>query len=150
MPTTWRLRAWDDPRLEQRFLDEDVIGMSSDALGDLSMHPTDDDLREWLHAAHPERSDRAIATFVRYWRVFLTEMEVDDLVVVPLRKSRYALGTITGPYRYMPEEPDPRLRHRRAVEWLQEGPRSEVADTVRRVLGSPGTVCRVKAGWPGT
>lgn len=148
MAATWRLRAWDDPDLEQLLLDDGIIAMSNDELGDLSMGPNDAELRVWLRQAYPQKSKIAIGIFVRYWKTFLSEMHIGDHVVVPLRDSRYALGTITSSYRYRSVEPDPRLRHVREVAWVRVGPRSDLPDDVRKVVGSPGTVCRVRAAWP--
>ena len=43
--TCWRLRAWDDIDLEQRFLTEDLIAISGDEIGDVTDWPTDAELR---------------------------------------------------------------------------------------------------------
>ena len=40
--SAWRLRAWDDPVLEAAWLDEAVISMSADEIGDLTTWPGDE------------------------------------------------------------------------------------------------------------
>jgi hypothetical protein len=141
----WKLRAWDDPVVQQAFLDRSLIAVSADELGDLSRNPSDDDLRAALRSSAPGRSERAIGTFVRYWRSFLTDMSVDDVVVVPLAHRRAAIGVITGGPRYADAEPDPRLRHTRTVRWVAVVLRADLDDDLRRVINSPGTVGQIRA-----
>ena len=64
-PTVWRLRAWDQPALEERFLNEGVIAMSADEIGDMTVWPNEDDLRRRLRAGTTDRGEQAIGTFVR-------------------------------------------------------------------------------------
>ena len=99
----WRLRAWDDPELGQRWLDEGVISISRDEIGDVTSWPGDDALRDRLRRGLEEigdpRSERAITTFVRYWRSFCLDMKPGDRVAVPLTGRRVAIGEIIGHYR---------------------------------------------------
>ena len=143
----WRLRAWDDPELEQRWLNEGVIAISRDEIGDLTSWPGDDALRHRLERALEERgdprTDRAYSTFVRYWRSFRLDMKPGDRVAVPLTGRRVAIGEIVGDYEYVEQEPEPRVRHIRRVRWLARCDRSDLDEALRRVVNAPGTIGRI-------
>lgn len=143
----WRLRAWDDDAIEQALLDRSLIAISADEIGDLSDGPTDDEVRTRLRVAPSlaDRSDQAIGLFVSYWRMFRSEMRPGDIVAVPLSGRRVAIAEVTGGYRYVSNEPEPRLRHVRDVRWLATAPRQAIDEDLRRVVNAPGTICEVAA-----
>lgn len=143
--SAWRLRAWDDPVLEATWLEEGVVSMSKDEIGDLTTWPGDEQVARRLTEALPERSDQAIGTFVTYWRYFAREMEVDDIVVTPMSGKRAGVARITGDYRYNEGATDARLRHVRPVEWLKVVQRADLDEDIRRVVNAPGTLCRIGA-----
>jgi hypothetical protein len=144
-PVAWRLRAWDDPQIQRRWLKENVVSMSSDEIGSVSAAVSDEELRRRLEVAFPERSANAVRLFVRYWRSFLTGMRSGDVVVVPLKDHRAALGEIVGSYVNRPDESDPRLRHQRSVKWLLICPRDAIDADIRRVVDAPGTLAEIHA-----
>jgi predicted Mrr-cat superfamily restriction endonuclease len=141
----WKLRAWDDQGVQDDFLAGGFVAVGSDDIP-VDDAPSDDVLRERLYGAHPDRSDAAIGTFVRYWRSFLTDMEPGDLVMLSLLDRRVAVGRVLGSFRYVPDAPEPRTRCRRPVEWIS-GPfdRSTLPADLRRVANAPGTIGRVRA-----
>lgn len=141
--TVWRIRAWDDQDVQLRFLDDGLIALSVDELGDMSDSPDNVEIRRRLDAAYPDNGRQSIATRAGYWRMFLYDAQTGDRVLLPLRDRRYAIGEITGPYRYDPAEPDSHFRHTRSVRWLRTGPRDELPDQVKKVVNAPGTICRV-------
>lgn len=146
----WRLRAWDDQRLEQRWLDEGLVSISDDEIGDLTVWPGDDEVRRRLEAEFERREDQrtaqAYGTFVRYWRYFRFDMNPGDLVAVPLSRRRVGIAEVEGDYRYQSDEPDSRMRHVRRVRWGQFMERSELSEPIRRVVNAPGTICRIQSG----
>lgn len=148
--TVWRLRAWDDHALEERFQSESVIAMSADEIGDVTNWPSDAQLRRRLRAGTIGRGEQAIGMFVRYWDDFRNQMKVGDIVVVPLLGRRAAIGVIDGGYTYRPDEADPRMRHTRNMRWIRTTERAELPDDVRKVVNAPGTICRIKAGGAAT
>jgi predicted Mrr-cat superfamily restriction endonuclease len=98
-------------------IDEGVVAVGGHELGDLSHRPTLEDLRIELRERFPERNERAIGIFVGYWRAFLYDMTVGDVVALSLTDRRVAVGWLVGGYRYRPDEPD-QVRHARSVDWL--------------------------------
>ncbi len=143
----WRLRAWDDPAIEDAMLDRSVIAISADEIGDVSAEPSDEELRRRLREA-PQldgRSEQALGLFVTYWRSFRSAMQPGEIVIVPLRNGRAAVGEICGDYQYLPDEAEPRLRHVRQVRWLATIPRDALDEDLRRVVNAPGTICTIGA-----
>lgn len=149
--TPWRLRAWDDPQLEQRFLNESVISISADEIGDVTKWPGDDEmrrrLREATDALGQNRGQQAIGMFVRYWDDFRNQMKPGDAVVVPMLGRRAAIGRIDSDYRYTPPaaEREPKMRHLRDVTWLRTVDRADLPNDIRKVVNAPGTICRINA-----
>jgi len=146
--TDWRLRAWDDSALENRWLNEGVIAISDDELGDLTDWPGDTELRRQLEEALEDRGDarkpQAYGTFVRYWRSFRLDMRPGDRVAVPLSGRRVGVAEITGPYEYRAGEPETKMRHVRPVRWLAQRDRADLAEALRRVVNAPGTICEIR------
>lgn len=143
--TAWRLRAWDDPDLEVEWHDRRIITMSEDEIGDLTDWPTESQLQERLASFFTDRKPQAIGMFTTYWRYFCKEMAIGDVVAVPQSRKRVGIARITGDYRYVGGEPDQRMRHQRAVEWLRTIPRADLDDDIRKVVNAPGTICQIKA-----
>ncbi|MEU2120818.1 hypothetical protein [Nocardia niwae] len=147
----WRIRAWDDPRLAERFLAEGIVAVSEDDIGRaVTEFDSDQELRRKIQEEHPERSENAIGTFVTYWRHFSRNMRIGDTIVLAYRERRGALkaaiGTVTGDYEYVRDpELDERLRHRRAVRWNLVLNRSELPEDLRRTVDAPGTIGRFGA-----
>ena len=144
-PTAWRLRAWDDAIIEARFMNESMIAISADEIGDVTEWPGDDEMRRRLRAGTTGRGKQAIGMYVRYWDAFRNQMKPGDIVVVPLLGRRAAIGTITGGYEYRSDEAEPKMRHVRAVRWLRTLDRSALDDGIRKVVNAPGTICRINA-----
>jgi len=141
----WRLRAWGDSSLEAAWYERGIISVSTDEVGDLTTWPGDEALASRLAAAHPTRGQQAIGLFVTYWRYFRLEMVPGDIVVTPLTRKRAGVAVVTGHYNHDADDPEPRLRHHRRVEWLRTMPRSDLDEDIRRVVNAPGTICRIGA-----
>ncbi len=144
--TAWRIRAWADPGLEKRFLREGFVAVRHDEFGcPVTSFGSDVELRARLEQHNPGRSRKAIGLFVSYWRNFSRSMRTGHTIVVSLTGRRAAIGTIAGPYEYDPAEPDPHLRHRRAVEWHSITDRTHLDEDLRRAADAPGTLFRLRA-----
>lgn len=126
-------------------LKDAVVAVGGHELGDLSGSPTLADLRVELRKRFPERSERAIGVFVGYWRPFLYDMAIGDMIAMSLSGRRVAIGRVTGDYWYRPDEPD-RVRHARAVDWLAvDLDRDRFDPDIKATLDSRGTICRIGA-----
>ena len=142
--TVWRLRAWDDEQLQEAWLQDAVVSISEDVTGDMSRRPSRAVIKRRLELAHPDKGEHTIGIWAGYWCAFL-QMAPGDLVVVPLAGQEVAVAEVVGDYEYVPDDPNPRLRHRKAVRWLTRMPRRLLPDDIRKTVNSPGTICRVRA-----
>jgi hypothetical protein len=145
-PQSWRLRAWSDPDLEQALLDRDIVTMTADELGDLTDWPSDDEIRHRINVVFPTTGPQGAGLRLRYLKDFRFNMAVGDVVVVPLAGRRAGIARIDGPYTYVADEPEPRLRHQHAVTWRWVGSRDRLPDDIVSTINAPGTVCSIQAG----
>ncbi len=68
-------------------------------------------------------------------------MKIGDIVLMPDQQGDYHFGRVNSEYWYDPEGP---LQHRRSLQWLPVTCyRQNFSDTLRRSLGSVGTVAKV-------
>ncbi|MFI5716088.1 helix-turn-helix domain-containing protein [Nocardia sp. NPDC051750] len=146
----WRIRAWDDPRLAERFLNDGIVAISEDDIGRaVTEFSTDKGLRRKIQQKHPGRSENALGTFVTYWRHFSRNMKVGETIVLAYRERggalKAAIGTVTGEYEYLAHESDERLRHRRTVRWSLVIDRHQLDTDLRRTVDAPGTIGRFGA-----
>lgn len=118
--SAFRIHAWLDNRLEQLMIANGFVSLGGSEIGDLSAVDDPEQIRSTLAESMPERVPRAIGLFVGYWRRFLRDAQIGDLIVLPTRDGTIAIGEFTGEYQWVPDA-EPHARHRRAVAWLGLG-----------------------------
>ncbi|HVX28922.1 MAG TPA: hypothetical protein VHA53_00475 [Nitrolancea sp.] len=148
--SAWRIRAWDDPRLAEQFIDLGIVAVSEDDIEQpVTAFGSDELLRNKIRERNPERPENAVGTFVTYWRNFSDTMKVGDTIVLAYRDRqrvlKAAIGTVAGDYEYHADEPDLRLRHRRAVRWDATLDRADLESDLRKTVDAPGTIGRFGA-----
>jgi hypothetical protein len=119
-PRAYRVHAWQDPRLEQEMIANGFVAVGGAEIGDLTGVDDPEFIRRWLTKSMPDRTPRAVALFVGYWRRFLWDALPGDFIALPTRDPYVAIGELVGPYHYV-DNVDPRARHRRPVAWLNTG-----------------------------
>jgi len=141
----WVVRGGRHGELEQLLLDQGVITGPSLDLPDLSDVSSREDLTRIYERHRPELTAQQIAAYVGQWWTLLDRMQVDDLVVMPLKsRGTIAVGRVNGPYCYR-SEPDAVVRHTRPVEWLaQDVPRDAFDQDLLYSFGAFLTVGGVK------
>lgn len=102
-------------------------------------------MKEALREAYPEAKPRAIPVWAGVLLRFAFEMEAGDLVVHPVKRdSTVAVGRVAGAYEWLRDAP-PGGRHRRAVEWIEDGiPREAFSESARYEIGSSITLFCVR------
>ncbi len=135
----FRVHAWLDEDLEKRMLANGFVSVGGDEIGDLSAIDDAETIRDLLTSSMRDRSPRAIAIFVGYWRRFLWEAATGDLVVLPLRDRTVAIGEFVGPYHFVATA-DPHARHRRAVSWTVRVERDDLDADLVKILNGQHTV----------
>ena len=145
----FRIRAWNDYRLERAFLDHGFVAIGDDDVELHGPHPvdtSDEAIRRRVEADWPDKGRQTVGIWTAYWRAFLNEMRKGDVVVFAPKAPWVAVGKVSGPYKYEASEPLARLRHRRPVQWLNtDVPRASLPEDLLRVVNQPGTIARIGA-----
>lgn len=143
----FRVRAWSDHRVEAAFIGQGFVAVGDDdreVRGPYPPNPSDEVIRAQLHRDWPDKGRQTIGIWTSYWRTFLNSMQKDDIVVFAPKAPWVAIGEVIGPYEYVEDESDGRLRHRRPVRWLNpDVTRSAVDDDLLGVINAPGTICEI-------
>jgi hypothetical protein len=137
----WTVRGGRYGEREQAALDEGLVILGWENLGDLSNAASIDEVSAALRAGYPGAGPRTIGNWAhQLWR-FLKVMQVGDLVVMPQKyKPVIAIGRVTGGDEYRGDAPS-ELRHVRRVKWLNRAvERTAVGGDLRDSMGSFRTV----------
>ncbi|MEQ8330674.1 MAG: AAA family ATPase [Longimicrobiales bacterium] len=113
----WLVSPGEGARLWRDFLDNDLIALGWDYLGDLTDYESRDEMQDLI--AEEEGRERPTNDSLAVWQ-FANEMKPGDLVIA--KQGTHALlgwGRITGDYTYEPERPE--YQHVRPVEWRDTG-----------------------------
>src|SRR5215469_761682 len=144
-PAAWLVRGGELGEREEIALREGLVIAGWNELGDLSGCSSRESIRHALKLTYPEVADNVISNWTgQLWR-FREQIAPGDLVVMPLhtRPGRVAIGHVTGPYEYRPDEPVG-FRQVRAVEWLRTDIRREdFRPDLRASITSLLTVCGI-------
>ncbi|KOT38093.1 hypothetical protein ADK41_16970 [Streptomyces caelestis] len=141
----WVVRAGENGERERAALEEGVLVVGWDrlAMGDLAGAATRDDIRAAVAAAYPDEGPYTIGNWTGQLHRFVHEIRSGDLVVLPLKSSRVAIGQVTGGYEYRTEAAEG-MRHSRRVEWIVEDlDRQEIQSDLLDSLGSLLTVFEI-------
>jgi restriction system protein len=140
----WVVKGGRSGEHEDRFLEHSIVGMGFSAMPSLASFPTREALKAGHQAAYPDDSAGRRGVQVGQFWAFVHDMEVGDLVVVPLKtRAQIAVGTIAGPYEYT-DKFGTDLRHIRPVKWVRtDFPRTAFDQDLLYSFGSFMTVCTV-------
>jgi restriction system protein len=144
MKPAWQVRAGRQGERDRESLEEGLTIVGWGGIPDLSRYSTRDALKAAVKEIYPQRSNSVIGNWTgQLWR-FCQEMNEGDLIVMPLKSTRrFAIGEITGQYRYRPDA-TPDFQHARPVRWLRtDVSPGEFEPDLRSSLGSLLTVCRL-------
>lgn len=144
-PKAWLIRAGRNGEREPRALRDGAAILGWDEVGDISRYHTWNELKSAVRNAYPEVSATVVSNYTGQLWKFGTEIQFGDLVVMPLktRADTVAIGRISGPYEFRPDEPAG-FRQVRKVDWV----RTDVAwdalrPDLRASLRSLLTVCGI-------
>ncbi|MEA2465849.1 MAG: restriction system protein, partial [Acidobacteriota bacterium] len=142
----WMLRAGRYGEYEDRFLTDSRVYLTwGDALpADSRAVTARAEIVQTLRDRWPNASDGKIRNHAGQIWAFLQTMRVDDLVVVPSKKTpELHFGVIRSELELDPlAEPD--YRHFRAVKWIQDVPRSAMDKDILYSLGAIMTICEIR------
>ncbi|RCG27571.1 CBS domain-containing protein [Streptomyces diacarni] len=113
----WVVRAGENGEREQTALQEGLLVVGWLGLGNLADATTRDDIKAAVAAAYPEEGPYTVGNWTGQLYRFAHKIQSGDLIVLPMKSMRVAIGRIVGSYEYRAEAPDG-TRHVRRVEWL--------------------------------
>ncbi|MER5687657.1 CBS domain-containing protein [Streptomyces sp. NPDC002205] len=136
----WVVRAGREGEREKTALDGGLAIAGWTGLDDLTDVESREDIRALVEAVYPGEGARVISNWTGQLLRFRHEIQVGDLVVLPLTSWDLAIGRVTGAYAYRADAPDS-MRHVRPVEWLvRDVPREAFRQDLLDSLGSLLTV----------
>ena len=141
--TLWLVRAGRDGEREPTAIDNNLAVIGWPELPDLSTVMTREALRTLMDTTYPEESAKTLANWESQVWAFRGRMEIGDLVALPLKSQpTVKFGRITGAYIYRTDLGQ-LTAHVRAVEWIKDIPRTQIAQDLLYSLGAFMTVCRI-------
>ncbi|WP_019390482.1 restriction endonuclease [Priestia filamentosa] len=141
----WLVRAGRYGDQEQVALDNDIVTIGWNDLGDISNHQSKEVFFEFFKTTYPNEKPRAIINKAnQVWR-FKDEIEVGDLVVLPLKQEpSIAVGEVISDYEFT-SDLGTDINHIRRVEWItKDMPRTSLNQDLLYSLGAFMTVCRIQ------
>jgi len=141
----WVVRAGRYGQRENFALENGFVMVGWEGLSDLSKLDLEE-LKKAIDREYPDRNSRTIGIWAGQAWNFVHEIEVDDLVITPLKDNpTVAVGEVTGKYQFLPDNPE-EAKHVRKVKWLNtEVSRTAFDDDILASLGSNLTVFQVRA-----
>ncbi|MFF2023009.1 CBS domain-containing protein [Streptomyces sp. NPDC058171] len=137
---TWVVRAGENGEREQTALEEGVLLVGWQGLGDLTDVTTREDVKAAVAAAYPDEGPYTVGNWTGQLYRFVHEIQPGDLVVLPLKSWLVAIGRVTGGYEYRGEVADG-PHHVRRVQWLIKGiDRQSIQPDLQNSMGSLLTV----------
>lgn len=136
----WVVHIGNDDRIALRAREEGFVAIGWEEMGDLSQFATREEMRSAMEKTYPSWKTKTISSCYGQTFRFAHEMQVDDLVVLPVRPtSEIAIGRVSGPYRWGKDDADlvatgyPNVR---AVDWLEMVPRTVFSQAALHSFGS--------------
>ncbi|MFB6705329.1 CBS domain-containing protein [Streptomyces sp. NPDC056333] len=112
----WVVRAGRDGERERTALDKGGVLAGWLEVPDLSTAATREDVKAAVETAYPDESAYTLGNWTGQLHRFRHEIEVGDLMVLPLRSGLVAIGHVEGDYEYQPDG-DNGFPHVRRVKW---------------------------------
>ena len=117
--SVWLARAGKNGENEALAIENNIVTIGWNELGDLSAANERQDLYDMFESTYPNAGKGRVANHVGQVWAFRARFKVGDLVVLPLKtQSAIAIGKITGDYQYRSDLGDS-AKHTRPVEWLK-------------------------------
>ena len=145
--TLWVCKAGDRGQREERMLENSVLGIGWEALGDLSKIESRDELKSLYSKVYPDASMGRLNNHVGQILAFIKKTEIGDTVVTPLKLKtrRIAVGKITGRYEFRLDL-GADMNHTIPVKWIKTDlPRTRFDQDLLYSFGAYMTFCQARA-----
>ena len=127
-------------------LENSVLGIGWEDLGDLSRINTRNELKTLYRNTYPDASIRRMRNHVGQILSYVKKAKIGDTVVVPLKTTRkIAVGEIKSDYEFR-NDLGPDMQHTRRVQWkTTDVPRTSFDQDLLYSFGAFMTFCRARA-----
>jgi restriction system protein len=141
----WGVRAGRHGESESYAIDNNVVVIGWDELGDVGMCDAREQIAELIRDAYTDVKPTTLPIWTGEVWAFKDRIKEGDIVVLPLKtRSALAIGRISGPYSYNEHAP-PGAYHQRKVTWLRTDlPRTEVDQDLLFSLGAVLAVFQIR------
>lgn len=135
----WGIHTQDD----HLFLNENVVAIGWEKIGDLSSLETYDDIKNKYAIVYPESKKQSIAVCSGMLFRFVKEMQIGDYIVFPSKSNRQInIGIIDSNYYYDSNAHE--YPQQRKVKWLKHLPRTAFSQGALYEVGSFMSVFSIK------
>ena len=142
--TLWLIRAGRYGEREDFALEKKVAVVGWDQVSDLAMLRNRSMLSELLRQNYPEQKAKTLMNWESQLWPLAHEIKPGDLIALPLKhRAVIALGEVSGPYKYVSENP-PGALHTIPVKGWKELSRNQFEQDLLHSLGAAMTVCRIQ------
>lgn len=141
----WLVRAGRYGDQEQEALDNNIVTIGWNELGNISTCKNKEEFFAFFEKVYPNEKPKAIINKAnQVWR-FKNEIEIGDLVVLPLKQEpSIAVGEVISDYEFN-ENMGADIIHTRRVKWItKDMPRTNLNQDLLYSLGAFMTVCRIQ------
>jgi restriction system protein len=136
----WVVRAGENGEREHTALEKGILLVGWQGLGDLTDITTREGIKAAVAAAYPDEGPYTVGNWTGQLYRFVHEIQSGDLVVLPLKTWRVAIGRVAGGYEYRADAANG-PRHVRRVEWLvKDIDRQSIQPDLQNSMGSLLTV----------
>ena len=128
----WVVRGGKHGEREEEALENGMLTIGWNELGDLSGVQTKEDVKSTISGIKPHFTPNQLGTYTGQIWNFTRTIQTGNLVVMPRKgQPTIAIGKIMGEYQYRPECPG--FIHGRPVEWInREVPRDILSQDLKR------------------
>jgi len=141
----WLVRAGKYGERESLALEEGLVVIGWEELGDLSKIATRDELKDLFDQTYPNIGTSQRDNWVAQVWAFKARIEKVDLVALPSKtQPTIAIGRVEGDYEYRAIGTGEKV-HCRPVQWIApDVPRSQIGQDLLYSLGAFMTVCQIR------
>lgn len=140
----WVVRGGREGQGEAEALDSGISAIGWKEVPDLRQFDSPEAMAAALREHDPGRAETKIAAQKGQLYAFTYELQVGDLVLMPLKtdSGHVAIGRVESDYYYRPDAPDD-TRHVRDVTWLARDVTRDRLAPILRWMDRPPTVSRI-------
>jgi restriction system protein len=138
----WMVRAGEGAYLIYEFLNQNLVAIGWNSVGNLKEVKGLKDIKEKLKKAYPDFKDSQINNFAGQLQRFRFEFQKGQKVVTYAPNERqYHIGEIISDYDYSQTEAE--FHHFRKISWLNKISRDSLSTSAKNSLGSTLTIFKI-------